>query len=216
MEPALRRSLESIRANLARDASQFNIEVGPWLLGKLLVYCELLLRWNRKVNLISFATIPELVRLHLLEALYLTHFLRAGGGGIIDVGSGGGIPGIPLSIALPKQKIQLVEVSHRKSVFLEEVARCLELENLTVTCGRYTKLDSQSDGTVTARALEHMSEEIPQMLGHFQKAEQFLFLIGAGVAKGLEIDPGSWSRILRKIPLSRNRYLLEIVRRCST
>jgi 16S rRNA (guanine527-N7)-methyltransferase len=98
-------------------------------------YTALLLEWNRRVNLTA-ARSPDQVKAHLDDALALLALDWVGVREVVDVGSGGGLPGIPLAIRLPGVRLTLVEVSLRKAAFLEHVAGRLELTNVTVLAQR--------------------------------------------------------------------------------
>jgi 16S rRNA (guanine527-N7)-methyltransferase len=90
-------------------------------------------------------------RVHVDESLAAVEVLRRFEGPILDVGSGGGSPGIPLATALPEREVTLLESSRRKCVFLERWAR--ELPNLRVVCGRAEEQPVDAWGVVLAKAL---------------------------------------------------------------
>jgi len=86
---------------------------------------ELLLKWNQKVNLTRITSLTDAVRYHYCESLYLAQSLPKRALRIIDIGSGGGFPGIPLAIYRPDCEVTLVESHQRKAVFLCEAVRNL-------------------------------------------------------------------------------------------
>jgi 16S rRNA (guanine527-N7)-methyltransferase len=90
-------------------------------------------------------------RVHLDESLAAVEVARTYNGPIVDVGSGGGAPGIPLAVALPKREVALLEANRRKCAFLERWAR--ELPNLQVVCGRAEEQPVDSWGIAIAKAL---------------------------------------------------------------
>ena len=90
-------------------------------------------------------------RVHVDESLAAVEVVRRFEGPILDVGSGGGSPGIPLATALPEREVTLLESSRRKCVFLERWAR--ELPNLRVVCGRAEEQPVDAWGVVLAKAL---------------------------------------------------------------
>ena len=90
-------------------------------------------------------------RVHVDESLAAVEVVRRFEGPILDVGSGGGSPGIPLAAALPEREVTLLESSRRKCVFLERWAR--ELPNLRVVCGRAEEQPVDAWGVVLAKAL---------------------------------------------------------------
>src|SRR4051812_24491873 len=86
---------------------------------------ELLKRWNQKMNLTRIDSLDDVVRFHYCESLYLGQYLPQGPLRIVDIGSGGGFPGIPVAVLRPECQVDLVESNGRKAVFLREAARNL-------------------------------------------------------------------------------------------
>ena len=102
-------------------------------------YAELLLDWNRSVNLTGARTLEEiLAQVAAGEALLALEW--AGIAQVIDIGSGGGLPAVPLALAMPQVHFTLLEANSRKCAFLEHVAATLGLPNVTVTAGRAEEL----------------------------------------------------------------------------
>jgi 16S rRNA (guanine527-N7)-methyltransferase len=101
-------------------------------------YLELLLETNRSFNLTAITDPGEAWSKHVLDSLTLLPDLRelATGCSVIDVGSGGGLPALPLAIALPALRFTLLEATAKKARFLEQTARELGLGNVSVTCDR--------------------------------------------------------------------------------
>ncbi|MBR9805548.1 16S rRNA (guanine(527)-N(7))-methyltransferase RsmG, partial [bacterium] len=107
---------------------------------QLLEFVGLLKRWNSVHNLTAIRDSDDIVRKHILDSLSLQAFL--GQGSVLDVGSGGGFPGIPLAIVRPQQAFTLVDSNQKKTAFLKEVKRKLSLTNVTVINGRVEQLGS--------------------------------------------------------------------------
>jgi 16S rRNA (guanine527-N7)-methyltransferase len=110
------------------------------LSNRLLTYYELLARWNRKINLTALDNPDEAIDRLLLEPLLAARHLPPQGVNIMDVGSGGGSPAIPLKLASPSSSLTMVEVKARKSAFLREAIRTLELTETRVETSRYEEL----------------------------------------------------------------------------
>ena len=96
----------------------------------LLEYCELLIKWNKTFNLTSVDDPEQMISLHLLDSLAVLPFLP--GGRVLDVGTGAGLPGIPLAIARPEQKFVLLDSNGKKTRFLVQASGQLGLENVEV------------------------------------------------------------------------------------
>jgi 16S rRNA (guanine527-N7)-methyltransferase len=106
-------------------------------------YAELLLEWNRSVNLTGAQTRDE-VAAQIADAQGLEAISWRGLERVIDIGSGGGLPAVPLAIALPSIQFTLLEANQRKCAFLEFVAGTLGLRNITVAPGRAEELGHHS------------------------------------------------------------------------
>jgi len=103
---------------------------------KLLAYLELLAKWNRTYNLTAIRDPLQAVSLHLLDSLAVLRELRDRSGALADVGSGGGLPGIPLAIAEPERRVTLNDASQKKGAFLRQAVIELGLANADVHVGR--------------------------------------------------------------------------------
>lgn len=124
---------------------------------RLLAYRDELARWGRVHNLTSVLDPAEMVPTHLLDSLALLPLLR--GETIADVGSGGGLPGIPLAIAAPRLAMTLVEPRTKRAVFLGHVARHLGLANVSVERCRAEDLAAGGAfDTVVTRAFGSLAE----------------------------------------------------------
>jgi 16S rRNA (guanine527-N7)-methyltransferase len=114
--------------------------VEPELADRLIAYYELLSRWNRKINLTALDEPDAAIDRLLLEPVLAARHLPASAKSLMDVGSGGGSPAIPLKLTAPRLGLTMVEVKARKSAFLREAIRHLELVNVTVETSRYEEL----------------------------------------------------------------------------
>jgi 16S rRNA (guanine527-N7)-methyltransferase len=102
---------------------------------KVQQYAQLLLEWNRSINLTGARTLEQVEAL-IADAGVLAGASWTGIARVIDIGSGGGLPAVPLAIAMPQVKFTLLEANARKCAFLEHVAGALELRNVVVALGR--------------------------------------------------------------------------------
>jgi 16S rRNA (guanine527-N7)-methyltransferase len=131
------------------------IELPPDAQEKLLAYLDLLAHWNRAYNLTAVCDRHEMVPRHLLDSLAILPYLH--GATLADLGSGAGLPGIPLAIARPDLAVTLVESNGKKARFLREAVRTLPLPNVTVQQCRVQDADGAFD-TVTARAFASLAD----------------------------------------------------------
>lgn len=128
------------RSRLLRRGRRAGIPLDEPLADALTAYYQLLFRWNRKINLTSVTEPDEAVDRLLLEPLLAARHLPAGAVSLVDVGSGGGSPAIPMKLAAPALSLTMVESKARKSAFLREAIRELGLDRTAVENARYEEL----------------------------------------------------------------------------
>jgi 16S rRNA (guanine527-N7)-methyltransferase len=123
---------ETLFETLSEGAAAIDVRLGPAELALFAAYHRELLFWNRRINLVSEHSAHEIVIRHFLDSLTPAPFLDCPDGALIDLGSGGGFPGIPLRIAMPGLQVSLVEASRKKSSFLSHIVRTLRLDGVQV------------------------------------------------------------------------------------
>ncbi len=160
-------------------------------LARLEAHYQLLLRWNRKLNLTRIESVEEAVRLHYCESLFLARGLPEGRLRVADVGSGAGFPGFPVAVWRPECEVTLVESHVRKAVFLREASR--GLGNVRVFAGRAEDLGERFDWVVS-RAVR-----VDDVLA-VELASRFGLLVGAEDAERL----GGGVRV----PWGKDRYVV--------
>jgi 16S rRNA (guanine527-N7)-methyltransferase len=128
------------RSRLLRRAAKADLAIAAPVADRLVAYLELLLRWNRKINLTALENQDEAIDRLLLEPLAAARHIRPAAGRLIDLGSGGGSPAIPLVLALPGLDLTMVEIKARKAAFLREAVRVLELPRTLVETVRFEEL----------------------------------------------------------------------------
>lgn len=136
----LERGLDEMALQLPSDSSR-----------KMLEFLAMLVKWNRVYNLSAIKQAEEMVTLHLLDSLSVVPFLH--GGRCIDVGTGAGLPGIPLAIARPDVQFALLDSNSKKTRFIQQVCIELGLKNVTPVHERIESYQPEEKfDTVTARA----------------------------------------------------------------
>ncbi len=124
---------------------------------QLLAYLDLLAKWNRVHNLTAIRDVQSMLSAHLLDSLAVAPHLTAQT--ILDVGSGGGLPGIPLALIWPHSDVTLLDSNQKKTTFLQQAKIELGLKNLTVVCERVEawETDKRFD-LVISRAFSELAE----------------------------------------------------------
>jgi 16S rRNA (guanine527-N7)-methyltransferase len=117
-------------------AAAMGVALSVEMADQLLAYQALMIKWNRTYNLTAIRDPEEMLVHHLLDSLVVAPLLPHGPMTLADVGSGGGLPGIPLAIARPEIQVTLIETSSKKSAFQQQVKIELGLSNVSVYSGR--------------------------------------------------------------------------------
>jgi len=130
-------------SRLKRRAQRAGVPLSAELTAGLVAYIELLARWNQKISLTSLPlcqpTDETLDRL-IIEPLVAARYLTSSDTSVIDIGSGGGSPAIPLKLAVPRISLRMVESKTRKAAFLREAVRQLNLDGVDVETARFEEL----------------------------------------------------------------------------
>lgn len=116
---------------LACQFADYDLELSPAQLSQVQAYLELLLRWNRRVNLTAIREPRRIVRELFCESMYLTRVLPLSGS-LLDIGSGAGFPGLALKLVAPELSVVLLEPRQRRCAFLKEAVRFLHVSDITV------------------------------------------------------------------------------------
>jgi 16S rRNA (guanine527-N7)-methyltransferase len=144
-------------AELARRLSAIGLPLAAKQTAALAAFVELLLKWNKVYNLTGVRGADEVVDRHFVESFALRPLLK--GTHVADVGSGGGLPGVPLAIVEPERQFTLIESRAKRVRFLRHVVAELELVNTEVAHGRAEDLPvTQPFDTVLARAVAPPAE----------------------------------------------------------
>jgi 16S rRNA (guanine527-N7)-methyltransferase len=141
----------------------FELNLTSEQMRELLTYLELLLSWNRKINLTAVRSAEECLTRHFGESLYLARWVELEGR-LLDIGSGAGFPGLALKIAFPQLSITLLEPVAKKRAFLKEVARTCAMHSVEVRPQRLEEFETPSRlfDTATARAVGQLEQLVPQ------------------------------------------------------
>jgi 16S rRNA (guanine527-N7)-methyltransferase len=160
-------------------------------------HLELLMRWNKTLNLTAIRTREEAIARHYCESLFLGTRLPAGELRIADVGSGGGFPGFPVAILRPECSVTLIESHQRKAVFLREASR--KVPNVRVLAKRAEDVAETFDWVIS-RAVSY--EDLAPLLGKLAP--------NAALLSGAEAPPASlgfgWDAAVA-LPWGQQRFL---------
>jgi 16S rRNA (guanine527-N7)-methyltransferase len=150
-------------------------------------HCNLLLRWNQRLNLTSIESLEEIAERHYGESLFLGLHLPPGPLRIADIGSGAGFPGFPVAVLRPDCAVTLVESNKRKAVFLREASR--GMTNVRVLAKRVEAIGEQFDCAISRavsyqdlmRPLQKIAEHVDLLTGAEEPPEAMGFIWQPGV-----------------------------------
>jgi 16S rRNA (guanine527-N7)-methyltransferase len=133
----------------------FGVHLSDDQIAKVQAYVRLLLKWNKLTSLTSITDPAEIVSRHFGESMYAATLLPVENGRLVDIGTGAGFPGLALKILNPDLHIVLIESNKKKSAFLAEVARTLELPEVEILSVRFEEIRPEGDfaNFITARAI---------------------------------------------------------------
>jgi 16S rRNA (guanine527-N7)-methyltransferase len=178
---------------LTKAASELNVELPTGITDKLLDYLDLLYHWNPSAGLTRVER-GAAVRLHLVDSLFALKSVQDTVA-LADLGTGAGLPGIPLALLRPDLNVSLVERKRRKCNFLREAQRKLELSNCEVveTDARSLASSMPRPQTVIARAFMQPQEMLG--LGTDLAGRTTVLMVGPEVDPGGLIVPGGWALV---------------------
>ena len=205
--------------NLQRgcDALEFTVTQDQQQL--LLLYLELLLKWNRAYNLTAIREPGQMVPRHLLDSLVVGPLLK--GRRVIDVGTGAGLPGIPLAVLCPDREFHLLDSNGKKTRFLFQVKTALGLDNMTV---HHARVERFSPGrvfdAVLSRAFASLQDMIAGCRHLLSPGGRFLAMKGVYPAEELAVIEDQCDVVavhpLRVPGLAEQRHLVELTLRPGT
>jgi len=146
---------ETLRKRLDAGLSALGIALDDRAIARLLDYVDLLERWNAAYNLTAVRDPAEMVTRHLVDSLAILPYVS--GATLADLGSGAGLPGIPLAIAVPARETLLVDSNGKKARFLREAVRRLDLEHVRVAESRVEDVAGTFE-CITARAFASLAD----------------------------------------------------------
>jgi 16S rRNA (guanine527-N7)-methyltransferase len=161
---------------LKSGAQQLQLSINESQIQALLHYVELLQKWNKTYNLTAIEATDEIIRKHILDSLSLVPYLN--GSRVFDVGSGAGLPGIPLAIVCKDKQFLLLDASVKKTRFIQQAIIEVRLNNVQVVQQRVERYAPQHEfDTVVSRAFAS-SEKLFASTDHLLTQGQFILMLG--------------------------------------
>ncbi|HEY1150360.1 MAG TPA: 16S rRNA (guanine(527)-N(7))-methyltransferase RsmG [Pseudoduganella sp.] len=199
---------------LANGVTDLKLELTEAQQAKLLDYLALLHKWNNVYNLTAVRDPMEMMTLHVLDSLAAVPAF-AGAQNVLDVGAGGGLPGMVLAISRPDMKVSMIDTVHKKTAFLTQVKAELGLGNVTVYTKKVQDLQVKTPfDVITSRAFADLSDFV-NWSGHLlAEGGRFIALKGTAPANERERLPEPWKvsdlKALQVPGLDAERHLVLI------
>lgn len=143
--------LDDEAACLARLAEEWRLPLTPEMVGRVLEFCRLLMQWNASVNLTGSRSVAEVIGEHVVDSFAMARLVPPGSS-LVDVGAGGGLPGLPFAITRPDARVTLVEPRAKRVAFLRTAVRELQLASIEVVRERAGGLDPGGFDVAASRA----------------------------------------------------------------
>lgn len=146
----------TLEQELEAGLAQLGLELSAEQIDRLNQYLALLNKWNKTYNLTAVRETERMVAYHVLDSLSALPHIQ--GMRVLDVGSGGGMPGMLFAIARPDWQLTLIDANHKKTTFLRQAAIELGLNNVEVHCERVEALAAPAFDVITSRAFADLAE----------------------------------------------------------
>ncbi len=209
-------SRETLQASLQAGIDQLGLNLTPAQVEQLMAYLALLQKWNKVYNLTAVRDPAQMVSQHLLDSLAAVPAF-ASAQRVLDVGAGGGLPGIVLAIARPDVQVSLIDTVHKKTAFLTQVKAELGLANVSVHTGRVEQWQApQLFDVITSRAFAELADFV-NWSGHLLAVGgQFIALKGVDPEHEKQYLPPTWQVVkveaLQVPQLDAARHLIYLQR----
>jgi 16S rRNA (guanine527-N7)-methyltransferase len=191
----------ALKTMLSAGVQELGLAMNEAQIDKMIAYLLLLSKWNSVYNLTAIRDPREMVKQHLLDSLSAAPaFVQAKN--VLDVGAGGGLPGMMLAIAFPDTRISMIDTVSKKTAFLTQAKTELGLGNVTVYTGRVEELQvKEKFDVITSRAFSELCNFI-NWSGHLlADGGQFIAMKGVAPAQEIERLPAGW-KVTGMQPLS--------------
>jgi 16S rRNA (guanine527-N7)-methyltransferase len=182
----------ALSAVLEEGIAAMRLDVSPAQQEKLVNYLALMFKWNAVYNLTSLRDPMQMVTHHVLDSLAaVPAFAKAHN--VLDVGSGGGLPGIVLAIVRPDMKVSMIDTVHKKTAFLTQVKAELGLANVTVYTARVEQLQvGEQFDVITSRAFADLSDFVNWSAHLLADGGRYIALKGVAPKEEQERLPAEW------------------------
>ncbi len=204
-------AIKKDRDLLVEGLHRMSLNLSDQMLDQLMVYLNLIEKWNRVYNLTAIRERDEMIKLHFLDSLSILNHVEMEH--VLDVGSGAGFPGIVLAITKPELKVTVMDSVNKKTTFMQQVKSELSLTNLNVVNARVEDYQPTIlfDGVIT-RAFSSIQNMLLMTQHTLQKNGAWLAMKSKDVKEELEaLDQNQYRLIPLEVPfINAERYLVKL------
>jgi 16S rRNA (guanine527-N7)-methyltransferase len=204
-------AIKKDRDLLVEGLHRMSLNLSDQMLDQLMVYLNLIEKWNRVYNLTAIRERDEMIKLHFLDSLSILNHVEMEH--VLDVGSGAGFPGIVLAITKPELKVTVMDSVNKKTTFMQQVKSELSLTNLNVVNARVEDYQPTIlfDGVIT-RAFSSIQNMLLMTQHTLQKNGAWLAMKSKDVKEELEaLDQNQFTLIPLEVPfINAERYLVKL------
>ena len=204
-------AIKKDRDLLVEGLHRMSLNLSDQMIDQLMVYLNLIEKWNRVYNLTAIRERDEMIKLHFLDSLSILNHVEMEH--VLDVGSGAGFPGIVLAITKPELKVTVMDSVNKKTTFMQQVKSELSLTNLNVVNARVEDYQTTIlfDGVIT-RAFSSIQNMLLMTQHTLQKNGAWLAMKSKDVKEELEaLDQNQFTLIPLEVPfINAERYLVKL------
>ena len=203
--------MSQLHARLESGVAELGLSLGAVEQQQLLQYLEEMLAWNRRINLTAITDPQQALIQHLLDSLAVAPHL--GAGPVLDVGSGGGLPSLPLAVLRPDVAFTSIDSRNKKIAFQRHAARLLQLSNHHAVCGRVEQWQPEAPFVqVISRAFASLRDFAELAGRHLVAGGELLAMKGRKPVEEMQQMPRGWQLVkmvrLTVPGLAAERHLL--------
>jgi 16S rRNA (guanine527-N7)-methyltransferase len=201
--------MEACRKILVSGLQSLNLSQAEGKIEQLLSFIKLIEKWNKAYNLTAIRNREDMVRLHVLDSLAIVPFIE--GKRVIDIGTGAGLPGIPLAIYLPEIEFTLLDSNAKKTRFVQQAILELKLKNVSVCHNRVEQYHPEkSFDTVITRAFAGLSD-IVELTAHLLNKDGVLLAMKGQIPDVSKLESAKTELIPVNVPgISAERCLVKV------
>ncbi len=190
---------EPLRRHLAEGMAQLQLAIDSQQITALMMYLQLMSRWNKAYNLTAVRDLPSMVIRHLLDSLAILPHLPEGS--VLDVGTGAGLPGVPIAIMQPNRQVALLDSNGKKIRFLFQVKTQLGLSNISLHETRVEQFVATAvPDLVVSRAFASLSDMVKMCEPLLRQGTRIFAMKGADVEAELRALQDDWPNV---VPVTR-------------